>query len=156
MHFFYFHRLKPYLLSPPELVMPTQQLTTESVSEKAWHILALLLSQRRPVRLAEIASGCNLFHATPDLIQSLCLIPNSPISLSDDLYVTLSPIALLTFAKIVANNFCFFDALTLRLELGPRSEDPWRLGFMKRKRSPFDDSDTYEEGTLLFAFLFLF
>ncbi|GAY62159.1 hypothetical protein CUMW_215600 [Citrus unshiu] len=126
--------------------MPTQQLTTESVSEKAWHILALLLSQRRPVRLAEIAPRCTLFHATPDLIQSLCLIPNSPISLSDDLYVTLSPIALLTFAKIVANNFCVFDALTPRLELGPRSEDPWRLGFMKRKRSPFDDSDTYEEG----------
>ncbi|GAY62161.1 hypothetical protein CUMW_215600 [Citrus unshiu] len=125
--------------------MPTQQLTTESVSEKAWHILALLLSQRRPVRLAEIAPRCTLFHATPDLIQSLCLIPNSPISLSDDLYVTLSPIALLTFAKIVANNFCVFDALTPRLELGPRSEDPWRLGFMKRKRSPFDDSDTYEE-----------
>ncbi|KAK9203399.1 hypothetical protein WN943_013653 [Citrus x changshan-huyou] len=125
--------------------MPTQQLTTESVSEKAWHILALLLSQRRPVRLAEIAPGCTLFHATPDLIQSLCLIPNSPISLTDNLYVTLSPIALLTFAEIVANNFCFFDALTPRLELGPRSEDPWRLGFMKRKRSPFDDSDTYEE-----------
>ncbi|ESR53427.1 hypothetical protein CICLE_v10018937mg [Citrus x clementina] len=126
--------------------MPTQQLTTESVSEKAWHILALLLSQRRPVRLAEIAPGCTLFHATPDLIQSLCLIPNSPISLTDDLYVTLSPIALVTFAEIVANNFRFFDALTPRLELGPRSEDPWRLGFLKRKRSPFDDTDTYEEG----------
>ncbi|KAL5750835.1 hypothetical protein ACOSP7_025438 [Xanthoceras sorbifolium] len=118
--------------------MLDNELSTESSTEKAWHVVALLLSLGRAARPAEVASRCNLFHATPDLILSLCLIPNSPISLTNDLYVTLSLSALRCFAEFVARNFVVSDAFK------PRSEDFFKMFFRKRKRFLFDNSDGSE------------
>ena len=71
--------------------------TTSSDSHKARHFLALLLRLGRPARPPELASLCTSFPASPELVYYLCSIPNSPISLTADLYVTLSPVAALAF-----------------------------------------------------------
>ncbi|CAH9079973.1 unnamed protein product [Cuscuta epithymum] len=71
-------------------------------SQKAWHVFALLLATKRPASPAEIASICTLYHATPDLIEYLCSIPNSPLHLTPDSLVTFSSVVYLTFAKFIA------------------------------------------------------
>ncbi|KAF4395185.1 hypothetical protein F8388_001572 [Cannabis sativa] len=65
-------------------------VNTAADCEKAWHILAILLSIGRPASLGELSSKCELFDATPDYIGSLCSNPNSPIILLDNQLVTVS------------------------------------------------------------------
>ncbi|PON64619.1 Serine/threonine protein kinase [Parasponia andersonii] len=80
--------------------------TTGPDSHKARHFLALLLRLGRPARLSELASLCTLFPASPEFVHYLCSIPNSPISLTGDLYVTPSPVAAIAFAQSAAiSNF---------------------------------------------------
>ncbi|KAJ0048440.1 hypothetical protein Pint_15773 [Pistacia integerrima] len=124
--------------------MLNRQLTTESSPDKAWHILALLLSLGRPASLAEISSRCTLFPATPNLIHSLCQIPYSPISLTKDFSVTLSVTAFLSFTELVAKNIVPLDSPKPRIQHGSCSDDFLSVLFRKRKRSPFDDSDGSE------------
>ncbi|TXG51220.1 hypothetical protein EZV62_023744 [Acer yangbiense] len=124
--------------------MQNNELITDSSTEKAWHVVALLLSLGRPACPAEVASRCTLFLATPDLIVSLCLAPNSPISLTNDLYVTLSLNALLRFAEFVSRNFAVTGAIKHRIEREPCSDDFLKMFFRKRKRFIFDNSDGSE------------
>lgn len=124
--------------------MLNHQLTTESSSEKAWHVLALLLSLGRPAPLAEISSRCTLFHATPDLIHSLCQIPYSPISLTKDFSVTPSVSAFMSFTEFVAKNIVLLDSLKHRIHYGSCSDNFLHVLYRKRKRYPFDDSDDSE------------
>ncbi|KAK2648145.1 hypothetical protein Ddye_015634 [Dipteronia dyeriana] len=124
--------------------MQNNELITESSTEKAWHVVPLLLQLGRPARPAEVASRCTLFLATPDLIVSLCLAPNSPISLTNDLYVTLSLNALLRFVEFVSRNFAVTDAIKRRIEREPCSNDFLNMFFRKRKRFIFDNFDGSE------------
>ncbi|XP_050378291.1 uncharacterized protein LOC126795506 [Argentina anserina] len=70
-----------------------------SDSDKAYHLLALLLSLCRPTRPSELAARCTAFPATAHLVQRLCSVANSPISFSDDLHVTPSLLALTALAE---------------------------------------------------------
>lgn len=58
--------------------------------QKAWHLFSILLSLGRPALPRQLASLCTLFPASPDLVQDLCRIPNSPICLKDNLIVPYS------------------------------------------------------------------
>ncbi|XP_030524774.1 serine/threonine-protein kinase ppk18 isoform X2 [Rhodamnia argentea] len=97
-----------------------------SDSEKAWHLLSLLLSLGRPSSPLELASKCELFPTSPDLIRHLCDVPSSPIHLTDDLFVTLSFATLISLAQFLTNSnlVSFFCS--------PRVERPC---FRKRKGS---------------------
>ena len=65
-----------------------------SPSQKAWHILSLILSIGRPACPSGLAAQCKSFPVSPQLVQSLCLIPHSPLFLTADLFVTPSLVAL--------------------------------------------------------------
>ena len=69
--------------------------TAATESQMVWHHAALLLSSGHPTRLVKLVSQCALFSASPELIEFLCSIPDSPISLTSDLYHPRSNTALL-------------------------------------------------------------
>ncbi|KAL3610355.1 hypothetical protein D5086_001375 [Populus alba] len=131
--------------------------TTESdLQEKAWHILALLLSIGNPTPAPDLASHCTLFNASPDLIKSLCSIPNSPITLtsnhdnsSDNFLVTISPLGLFALNQFLSN-FNLIEAFATRIwhaicDLEVPLEDLVRMYFRKRKRIGFDYADVYDK-----------
>ncbi|KAJ7011330.1 hypothetical protein NC653_001685 [Populus alba x Populus x berolinensis] len=131
--------------------------TTESdLQEKAWHILALLLSIGNPTPAPDLASHCTLFNASPDLIESLCSIPNSPITLtsnhdnsSDNFLVTISPLGLFALNQFLSN-FILIEAFATRIwhaicDLEVPLEDLVRMYFRKRKRIGFDYADVYDK-----------
>ncbi|KAK9716298.1 hypothetical protein RND81_06G223800 [Saponaria officinalis] len=62
--------------------------------EKSWHLVAVLLSIGRPASPAELAGKCSIFYASPEFVEFLCLIPNSPLCLSKTGVVLLSAVAL--------------------------------------------------------------
>ncbi|KAI3940366.1 hypothetical protein MKW98_024773 [Papaver atlanticum] len=65
--------------------------SSNSVSQtdrnQAWYLFRALLYLRGPCRLSELAEKCNL---SIDFVRFLCSLPDSPILLSKDLYVTIS------------------------------------------------------------------
>ncbi|KHG11087.1 Shaggy-related protein kinase iota [Gossypium arboreum] len=82
-------------------------------SQKAWHVFSLIIFIGKPAPISDLASQCTLFPASPDIIFSLCSIPNSPITLSDDKHrVAISSIGLSFFAAYIARNFTVADAFT--------------------------------------------
>ncbi|KAF9591201.1 hypothetical protein IFM89_002856 [Coptis chinensis] len=64
--------------------------STEAYIEKAWHIFSLLITIGQPARCSELASKCKLFDASAEFIEFLCSIGESPLRLTDDLFVTVS------------------------------------------------------------------
>ncbi|KAI3905131.1 hypothetical protein MKX01_017377 [Papaver californicum] len=65
--------------------------SSNSVSQadrnEAWHLLGALLYLRGPYCLSELAEKCNL---STDFVRFLCTLPDSPILLSKDSYVTIN------------------------------------------------------------------
>ncbi|CAI9095642.1 OLC1v1031633C3 [Oldenlandia corymbosa var. corymbosa] len=108
------------------------QLTSSPTTDtqKAWHISSMLLSFRRPARPVELAFRCTLFRATPELIEYLCCIPNSPILLTPSYYVTLSSFGYLAIAEFFSNSSVDLDFLPrLKFDL------EFMTYFRKRKRT---------------------
>ncbi|XP_004301732.1 PREDICTED: uncharacterized protein LOC101298433 [Fragaria vesca subsp. vesca] len=101
--------------------------STISDSDKAWHLLALLLSLGRRTRPFELAARCTAFPATAHLVQRLCSVANSPISLSEDLHVTPSLFAVTALAESVSSS-CGDGAL--RTNLGKRKRLVLDCGFV--------------------------
>ncbi|XP_020534291.1 uncharacterized protein LOC105632339 isoform X2 [Jatropha curcas] len=127
--------------------------TADSESQKAWYILALLISIGRPTSTLELASRCTLFRATPEIIRSLCSIPNSPITLtssnsSNGFFVTVSLIGLFAFQRFISN-INLTDAFVNRIERvhisGTLLEDVMRMYLRKRKRIGFDFGEADEK-----------
>ncbi|XP_021657509.2 uncharacterized protein LOC110647822 isoform X2 [Hevea brasiliensis] len=122
----------------------------DSESQKAWHLLSLLLSLGHPTSPLELASRCTLFRATPDLIISLCSTPNSPITLttsSGGLHVTVSLLGLFAFQRFVSNVNLIGSFLTpIGTQVcGPGMlKDVVRVYFRKRKRIGFDSGEVDE------------
>ncbi|XVF13468.1 hypothetical protein REPUB_Repub08aG0210300 [Reevesia pubescens] len=115
-------------------------------SQKAWHIFSLIVFIGKPTPLSELAYRCTLFPASPALISSLCCIPNSPITLSNNNHVVaISSIGLSFFAAYFARNFSVADAFT---------SSPIRFGGFpkiclgKRKREASDFVEDEEETKL--------
>ncbi|KAJ9680537.1 hypothetical protein PVL29_019762 [Vitis rotundifolia] len=67
--------------------------------EKAWHILAILLSIGRPVRPEELALKCEFLGASPELVRFLCTVPSSPLLLMENGLVTASAPAVLQIGR---------------------------------------------------------
>ncbi|CAK7356278.1 unnamed protein product [Dovyalis caffra] len=129
----------------------TTTSTESDLQEKAWHILALLLSIGKPTPALELSSHCTLFNASPDLIESLCSIPNSPIALtfnhdsSDSFLVTISRPGFFALNHFLSN-FSEIDRIWTAI-CGRKVpfEDVVRMYFRKRKRIGFDSADVCEK-----------
>ncbi|KAF6158838.1 hypothetical protein GIB67_012481 [Kingdonia uniflora] len=112
--------------------------------EKAWHLFALLLNLGRPACVSELATRCNLFDVSPDFVEFLCLIPNSPICLAGDRFVTVSVDALACvgefLSKAVARYVPWIVAPVSGLGrlCGGGSDCIVRTYFRKRKRNRED------------------
>ncbi|XP_074337972.1 uncharacterized protein LOC141675156 isoform X2 [Apium graveolens] len=78
---------------------------------KAWHLLSLLLTIGRPVRLPDLASRCTLFRASPEFVQFLCSIPKSPLLLTESGFVSISSVAYLDFVRFLSNLYNFSPPL---------------------------------------------
>ncbi|KAM7259173.1 hypothetical protein ACFE04_014914 [Oxalis oulophora] len=105
----------------------TLTTTNTTTTVQPWHILGLLLSYGAPTPPSHI---CTLSHASPTDIESLCLIPNSPIALTGDGLVTVSHAGVGACANFLSNL--------------PRSLSPW-TGISdyfpdKRKRIVFEEN----------------
>ncbi|XP_050230192.1 uncharacterized protein LOC126679245 [Mercurialis annua] len=121
---------------------------SDSNSQKAWHLLSLLLSIGRPISLHELATRCTLFPATPEFVQYLCSVSNSPITLiastDEGILVSVSVLGLLAFQRF-ASNFNLIDALFARIDTPCVNSNPQLLlkddvtvYFRKRKQIEFD------------------
>lgn len=90
-----------------ELQLTSFSDTAISDVHKAWHIFALLLSTGRPAQPSELSSKCKLFSASPEFIVFLCSIPNSPLHLTSNYFVTFSSIGFTSTDKFFANADAF-------------------------------------------------
>ncbi|XXG41925.1 hypothetical protein AAC387_Pa01g2291 [Persea americana] len=109
--------------------------------EKAWHLFSLLLRLGRPARPAEIAARCSLFSATPDFVEFLCSIPDSPLFLTRDLFVTISLEVLFSaFGEFASNAIAsFVPRIGARVSWPKRKWDGCvQTYFRKRKGVRFD------------------
>ncbi|KAL7188505.1 hypothetical protein ACSBR1_038382 [Camellia fascicularis] len=100
--------------SPATLTNTVSIINTEL--HKAWHLLSLLLPLGRPARPLELTSRCALFRAPPDFVEHLCSIPNSPLFLTSNWFVTPSLVAFVAFGKF-ASNLNVIGAFVPRIEL---------------------------------------
>ncbi|XP_024169681.1 uncharacterized protein LOC112176094 isoform X1 [Rosa chinensis] len=119
--------------------------STISDSDKAWHLLALLLSLGRRTPPSELAARCTAFPATTHSVRRLCSVANSPLSLSDDLYVTPSLLALTALAESVSCSGAAGGAL--RTYSGKRKRVVLDCGFVPsaKRRLIVDFENVYEE-----------
>ncbi|KAI4356617.1 hypothetical protein L6164_000626 [Bauhinia variegata] len=71
--------------------------------EKSWYLLAILLKIGRPAFPEEIASQCKLFPPiSPDFIQYISSVPDSPLCLVANGLVSVSMAAVFAFGKFVS------------------------------------------------------
>ncbi|XP_052211017.1 uncharacterized protein LOC127813922 [Diospyros lotus] len=126
---------------------------------KAWYLLALLLRIGRRAPPAELASKCILFRAPTDYIRYLCSLPNSPICLTADLFVTPSLVAFVAFRNFVTNSIAV-DAFVPLVELGVVGarrvwEDVARTYYRRRKRvgSEFEAMQVRKRRGVLLSFV---
>ncbi|KAA8526014.1 hypothetical protein F0562_007886 [Nyssa sinensis] len=126
---------------------------TNTELHKAWHIFSLLLRIGRPARPTELASRCNMFRASPSFVEYLCSIPNSPLFLTSDLFVTISMVAFVAFGKFISNlNIVAVPRLGLRVSRPKRIWDEVvRTYYRKRKRltSNFEYMPDAKKGAFL-------
>ncbi|GMJ15081.1 hypothetical protein like AT4G16970 [Hibiscus trionum] len=116
-------------------------------SQKAWHLFSLLVFTGKPTPLPDLASQCTLFAASPAIISSLCSIPNSPITLSNDKHlVAISSIGISFFAAYLSRNFTVVNAFTSQpIRFG---SFPY-IGIHKRNRDVANFSEDEEERKLV-------
>ncbi|XP_020094583.1 probable serine/threonine-protein kinase cdc7 isoform X2 [Ananas comosus] len=113
--------------------------------ERAWHLLTVLVRLRRPAPPAELAARCALLPSTsPELVEWLCRIPGSPLSLTEDHFVTVSETGFAVFGKFLSSMAALFvPRVAVRV-----SEQKRRLGDVsltyvrKRKTRPVEDDVT--------------
>ncbi|KAH6769077.1 Protein kinase superfamily protein [Perilla frutescens var. frutescens] len=119
-------------------------LTTAASADAAaaaWNVLGLLLGRGRPARPSELA-----WSFTPDFIRFLCSIPNSPLRLADDDFVTFSQIGVAALAQFFTNSDLFTryvdsPQFVPRLLANFRSNDVSRAYCRKRKRAAAELED---------------
>ncbi|KAL7150048.1 hypothetical protein ABFS83_05G082000 [Erythranthe nasuta] len=100
----------PSANSELDLQLNTSQLNANAA---AWHVLGLLLSHGGPARPSDLASSFTLLYPNPEFIRFLCSIPNSPLRLADNHFVTFSQIGFAAIAHFFANS----DVITRCLDL---------------------------------------
>ncbi|KAG9454440.1 hypothetical protein H6P81_007344 [Aristolochia fimbriata] len=118
----------------------TSDATAMIDRDKAWHLLSVLLRIGRPAQPAELASRCTLFSASSDLVEFLCWIPDSPLFLTENHFVTISRSVFSACSKFLTNAVASFVPRS-RGRVGGGSR-LWREDIVtysrKRKRSKTD------------------
>ncbi|GAB4834635.1 hypothetical protein Ancab_032898 [Ancistrocladus abbreviatus] len=71
-------------------------------SKKAWHFVSLLLAIGRPAKPDELAQNCTFFRTSPEFVEFLCSIPNSPLFLTGNGFVILSSVAVAALVRFAA------------------------------------------------------
>ncbi|RWW18434.1 hypothetical protein GW17_00017579 [Ensete ventricosum] len=71
---------------------------------QAWHLLTALVRLGRPTPPADLAARCDLtLSPSPDIVEFLCQIPESPLLLTDGGFVTISDSAVAAFLGFLSN-----------------------------------------------------
>ncbi|XP_058085691.1 uncharacterized protein LOC131233107 [Magnolia sinica] len=124
------------------LTRPDLSISSSTEIEKAWHLLSILLRLGRPARPAELAARCELFCVSSDLVEFLCSIPDSPLFLTGDLFVTASMEAFSVFSEFVTRAFTSFVPRIRVRVLGSMRlwDDSVRTYFRKRKGLKVDSA----------------
>ncbi|GAB2209711.1 hypothetical protein Droror1_Dr00026934, partial [Drosera rotundifolia] len=87
------------------LQISTSNLTNHGSAthlSKAWHLVSILLTLRRPATVAELAAKCILFKASPDYVEFLCFVDNSPLLLMESGCVSISAVVFVTVGEFVS------------------------------------------------------
>ncbi|XP_054808548.1 uncharacterized protein LOC129310665 isoform X2 [Prosopis cineraria] len=123
------------------IAAPLLDASTSTESEIAWHLASLLLSLGHPAHPADLASRCNLVTASPELVEFLCSIPESPILLTSDFHVTLSAVAIVAVGRFISVTDFFGSSFIPRFGIRVSSTDGWGNSCRKRKRRFILESD---------------
>ncbi|XP_057520908.1 uncharacterized protein LOC130801152 isoform X2 [Amaranthus tricolor] len=83
----------------------------------AWYLVSVLLLLGRPASLEELVAKCLLFRISPEFIEFLCGIPNSPIYLTTNKFVVISMSVYSAFGEFFANSR---PKIERRMSGGPR------------------------------------
>ncbi|KAL5724012.1 non-specific serine/threonine protein kinase [Ranunculus cassubicifolius] len=106
----------------------------ELEKEKAWHLLSILFTIGRPACSSELAARCRLFDVSPDFVEFLCTIPNSPLFLTEELFVTISTAGFSVLGEFVEKSIGrFVPRIPFRVS-EPKGLWESVLGFCYRKR----------------------
>ncbi|CAO2819447.1 unnamed protein product [Amaranthus hypochondriacus] len=103
----------------------------------AWYLASVLLLVGRPASLEELVAKCLLYRISPEFIEFLCGIPNSPIYLTTNKLVVISMSVYSAFGEFFANSR---PKIEMRMSGGPRerilrkSNDFEFRYFRKRKK----------------------
>lgn len=89
--------------APDEVITGINIADTELVS-RSWNLFAILLSIGHPVPPIELASRCTYIEVSPEFIEFVCSIHNSPLSLTDDGLVTVSAAVCLGLQRFLLNS----------------------------------------------------
>ncbi|CAH1447596.1 unnamed protein product [Lactuca virosa] len=89
--------------APGEVITELSTADAELVS-RSWNLFAILLSIGRPVPSIELASRCSYLDVSPEFIEFVCSIPNSPLSLTDDGLVTVSSAVCIGLQRFLLNS----------------------------------------------------
>lgn len=116
--------------------------TTDAVAA-SWNVVGHLLRQGRPAHPSELAWS---FCCTPDFIRFLCSIPNSPLCLAGDEFVTFSRRVVAALAQFFANSHLITRYFDLPQPVPPllaevRSNGLVRRYCRKRKRVAAEHED---------------
>ncbi|XP_038726097.1 uncharacterized protein LOC120017099 [Tripterygium wilfordii] len=135
-------------------LLAVDSLSVTDLQRKAWHLVALIVQIGRPSLPRELASRCSLFPASPDLIEFLCFLPNSPVALTEDnnnhnFFVTISLPGLIALKNLASNlNLNSMDAFVRRVAINDYAlwNDFWKICFArKRKRLLLDFAEGCNE-----------
>ncbi|KAL6008343.1 hypothetical protein ACLOJK_033852 [Asimina triloba] len=115
-------------------------VATPIETAKAWHLLSVLLRLGRPARPAELAARCELFPASADFVEFLCALPDSPLFLTRDLFVTASLEVLSAFGDFAAKVFASFVPRVRVLEQRMRIWDGTVQTYFRKRKGAMIDS----------------
>ncbi|KAG2550482.1 hypothetical protein PVAP13_9KG339400 [Panicum virgatum] len=105
--------------------------------ELAWHLLTVLVRLGRAAAASDLAAAAAAvsLSVSPDLVERICRIPESPLRISGGGVVTISETAVLTFLR-----FLGWDVQAPRMRLRHPEVRRWRGEVYQRKRKVSDAS----------------
>nr|XP_043629560.1 uncharacterized protein LOC122600850 [Erigeron canadensis] len=112
-------------------VFPDFKINNTELQIYSWNLFSVLLSTGHPVTPIQLASRCSYFDAKPELIQFICSLTNSPISLTTDGFVVVSRAVYSRLQRFLNNSNRDFHVFV--------------SGSRKRRRSESNVSGTADE-----------
>ncbi|XP_076884339.1 uncharacterized protein LOC143533433 [Bidens hawaiensis] len=127
------------LLSCASDQLPDLRIADPELQIKSWNLFAVLLSIGHPVPPIELASRCTSIDATPEFVEFICSVPNSPISLTSDGLVTVSSAVCVVLKRFLVNSSRGLKALVspeaMTRECGrKRTREGFGITFTRKRR----------------------